>query len=240
VFFLSDNGGCAESVPVSTDLRQFVDVLQIARRETRDGRPIRLGNDPAIPPGGEDTYQSYGRGWSNLSNTPFRLHKRWIHEGGISTPLIVHWPGGIAARNDIRHTPGQLPDLMATLVEICGGRYPERYAGEAIPPCEGTSLAPSFAGDVERAAPLFWEHIGNAGIREGRWKLVRDYPGPWELYDIVADRTETRNLADAQPDRVLAMAEKYEAWARRCGVIPFERIELVRFTATDSGTQKVG
>lgn len=224
VIFLSDNGACAEDIPEGVDLRSLVDDLMIARGETRDGHTVRLGNDPTIMPGAEDTYQSYGVAWANLSNTPFRLYKHWIHEGGIATPLIAHWPDGIKQKGGLRHVPGQLPDLMATVLEVSGAHYPETFKGNAILPLEGVSLVKSFAADQDRSAPLFWEHEGNAAVRVGKWKLVRQYPKAWELYDMEADRTEMRDLAAEHPDRVAAMKAQYETWAKRCGVIPREKI----------------
>ncbi len=229
IIFLSDNGACAEDIPDDVSPATLVEELMIAKPETRDGRPVRFGNDPSIMPGAEDTYQSYGVAWANLSNTPFRLYKHWVHEGGIATPLIVHWPAGIAAADQLRHRPGQLPDIMATILEISGAEYPTTFHGRDILPCEGESLAPSFATDAERRSPMFWEHEGNAAVRVGRWKLVRKFPGPWELYDMEADRTELHDLAARHPDRVTEMRALYEAWAARCGVIPREKIlELMR------------
>lgn len=229
ILFLSDNGGCAEDIPTNVDMDHFVDYFQIAQRATRDGREVHIGNDPTITPGGEETYQSYGRAWANLSNSPFRLYKRWVHEGGIATPLIAHWPDGIDDAGGIRHVPAQLPDVMATLLELSGAEYPARYAGHDIPPCEGTSFAASFVGEMQRKAPLFWEHLGNAAIRQGKWKLVRDYPGPWELYDMEADRTELLDRAADLPERVAEMAAAYQNWADRCGVIDREKITTVRY-----------
>jgi arylsulfatase len=224
IIFLADNGACAEDIPEDVTIEELVSKLMIARSHTRKGEPVHFGNDPDRMPGPEDTYQSYGVAWANLSNTPFRLYKHWIHEGGISTPLIVHWPAGIRDRGAIRHTPGYLPDIMATILELTGTPYPAQVDGHAIEPLEGTSLVPALTGgDVDRP-PMFWEHEGNAAVRIGRWKLVRNYPGPWELYDMVADRTELHDLAAAQPERVADMAAQYEAWAQRCGVIPREKI----------------
>ncbi|MFC5039463.1 arylsulfatase [Tianweitania sediminis] len=224
IIFLSDNGACAEDIPEGVDEKSLVEDLMIARAQTRDGRPVRLGNDPTIMPGAEDTYQSYGVAWANMSNTPFRLYKHWIHEGGIATPLIAHWPKGIAERGALRHVPGQLPDLMATVLEVSGARYPETFKGNVILPLEGVSLVKSFAEDHQRTEPLFWEHEGNAAVRVGNWKLVRNYPGAWELYDMQSDRTEMRDLAADNSERVKDMLALYEAWAKRCGVIPREKI----------------
>jgi arylsulfatase A-like enzyme len=224
IIFLADNGACAEDIPEGVSIEELVDKLMIARSHTRDGRPVHIGNQPALMPGPEDTYQSYGTAWANLSNTPFRLYKHWIHEGGIATPLIFHWPEGITQRGAIRHTPGYLPDIMATIVEVTGVAYPQAYAGRDVLPLEGQSLAPAFDADVIERAPMFWEHEGNAAVRVGDWKLVRKFPGAWELYDLQADRTELSDLVATHPERVADMAAQYEAWAQRCGVKPREQI----------------
>lgn len=224
LLFLSDNGACAEDIPEGVDVQSLVDDLMIAQARTRDGRPVLLGNDPSVMPGPEDTYQSYGVAWANMSNAPFRLYKHWIHEGGIATPLVVHWPKGISDQGGVRHVPGQLPDLMATVLEVSGAAYPRTYKDNDILPLEGVSLVKSFGADYERQEPLFWEHEGNAAVRVGKWKLVRNYPGDWELYDMDADRTETRDLAADDPERVAQMLALYEDWAARCGVIPREKI----------------
>ena len=227
LIFLADNGACAEDIPENVTVDELVDKLRIARAETRDGEPVHFGNDPGRMPGPENTYQSYGTAWANLSNTPFRLYKHWIHEGGISTPLIVHWPEGIAERDrgGIRHAPGYLPDIMATILDVTGTEYPSEFEGRAIEPLEGQSLAPVLGrdGGIERP-PMFWEHEGNAAVRIGDWKLVKRYPGEWELYDMEADRTELHDLAARHPQRVAEMAKQYDEWAARCGVIPREQI----------------
>ncbi len=220
IIFLADNGGCAEGL--GDNAEGFVS-YRIARMTTRDGRPVRFGNNPDVLPGGEDTYQSYGLPWANLSNTPFRLYKHWAHEGGIATPLIAHWPERIKTGGELRHQPGQLPDIMATVLEATGAAYPERCHGNDIPPCEGTSLMPCFDNKPNNRGTMFWEHEGNAAARAGKWKLVRNFPGDWELYNMDADRTETDDLAAEEPDRVAAMKAEYEAWAARCGVVPREK-----------------
>src|SRR6185503_9818738 len=151
VIFLADNGACAEDIREGVTIDELVNKLMIAKSHTRAGEPVHFGNNPNRMPGPENTYQSYGTAWANLSNTPFRLYKHWIHEGGISTPLIAHWPHGIEDRGGLRHTPGYLPDIMATLLEVCGAQYPTTFAGNAILPLEGRSLMPAFHhGVVQR------------------------------------------------------------------------------------------
>jgi len=224
VIFLADNGACAEDIPEDVTLEELVDKLMIARSHTRSGEKVHIGNNPDLMPGPENTYQSYGTAWANLSNTPFRLYKHWIHEGGIATPLIAHWPRGIAERGGIRHTPGYLPDIMATLLDVTGLAYPQHWPGRDLAPLEGTSLAPVFERELDSRPPMFWEHEGNAAVRAGQWKLVRKYPGDWELYDMDADRTELTDLAAQHPERVREMAAQYDEWAKRCGVLPRDRI----------------
>jgi arylsulfatase A-like enzyme len=224
VIFMADNGACAEDIPEGVSVDELVNRLMLARSHTRSGEPVHFGNNPERMPGPENTYQSYGTAWANLSNAPFRFYKHWIHEGGIATPLIFHWPAGIAARNEVRHSPGYLPDIMATVLDITGTPYPQAWPGRDVAPLEGHSLRSAFAREQEERPPMFWEHEGNAAVRIGKWKLVRDYPKPWELYDMEADRTELTDLAAKQPDRVREMAAQYEAWAKRCGVIPREKI----------------
>ncbi len=229
VIFLADNGACAEDIPQDVTIDELVDKLMIARRTTRSGEPVHFGNDVHRMPGPENTYQSYGTAWANLSNAPFRLYKHWIHEGGISTPLIAHWPNGIAKSENggLRHAPGYLPDIMATIVEATGSTYPQSFEGRAVDPIEGQSLLPTFASDREAVAnrkPMFWEHEGNAAVRIGKWKLVKRYPRDWELYDMESDRTELSDLAPKEPARVKDMASQYDAWAQRCGVIDREKI----------------
>jgi arylsulfatase len=148
-----------------------------------------------------------------------------VHEGGISTPLIAHWPAGIPGdrRGALEHQPAHLIDLMATCVDLAGATYPAEFAGESITPLQGVSLRPAFqGGDLRRARPIFWEHEGNRAVREGRWKLVaKGAQGPWELYDMEVDRTERHDLAAREAGRVRAMACQWEAWARSSQVLPW-------------------
>ncbi|MEC8895984.1 MAG: sulfatase/phosphatase domain-containing protein, partial [Planctomycetota bacterium] len=184
-------------------------------RVTREGRPLRKGR--GVRPGPADTYIAYGLPWANASNTPFRRYKHWVHEGGISTPLIAHWPAGIPEerRNKVEHQPGHLIDLMATCVDVGGATYPAEFRGKKITPRQGVSLQPAFLGKpLGRSQPIFWEHEGNRALRDGKWKLVaRGANGPWELYDIEADRTELNDLSQKHADRAKSMAESWESWA---------------------------
>jgi arylsulfatase len=219
--FLSDNGASPETLPL-VKLEQFTKRTDILPRATRDGRPIRVGNTPDIVPGAEDTYSSYGRAWANLSNTPFRFYKRWVHEGGIATPLIVHWPAAAFPSGAIIDQPSQLVDIVPTLLEATGAAYPPPSLPHHIAPLEGRSLIPVLHGEALPPKPLFWEHTGNAAIRFKQWKLVREEPHAWELYDLSSDRTELHDLAAEHPDVVADLRAQWETWAERVGVIPWE------------------
>ncbi|GAA3888951.1 arylsulfatase [Leifsonia kafniensis] len=227
--FLSDNGGCAEEMPLDSAL-DFVTAYVAYEPETRDGRTVVPGNDPSILPGSEATYATYGRSWANVSNTPFREYKHWIHEGGISTPFIVHWPAGLGTETRLSRQPHQLTDVMATVLDITGTAYPTSFDGRSILPQEGVSMMPSLRDDArDSERELFWEHEGNSGARQGDWKLVRKHGQPWELFNMVQDRTELHDLASAHPEIVATLAASYEAWALRCGVLPREQVlELYR------------
>ena len=225
IIFLADNGACAEEIDFTTWVQSGTFLAGTAH--TRDGRPVHFNNDPAVMPGAEDTYQSYGVPWANLSNTPFREYKHWVHEGGIATPLIVHWPTQIRAQGELRHLPGQLTDIMATCVEVAGAQYPERYNGNAIKALEGTTLTPIFNEKPNGKEALIWEHEGNCAVRRGNWKLVCKYPGDWELYDVVRNRTETDDVAAENPEVVAELSAIHEAWAERCGVKPWSQIREV-------------
>lgn len=226
VIFLSDNGGCAEEIESGWDRWLNSGYRPPWSTTTPDGRPVLRGNDPEIWPGADDTFVSYGRSWANVSNTPFREYKRWVHEGGISTPLIVRWPGGDIEPGAIVHQPHQLTDILPTILEITSEPYPETFDGVAKLPLEGTSMLETWHQEpgADGAHTLYWEHLGNAACRRGRWKLVREFPGPWELYDIATDRGELVDCADSHPEIVSELETEYRAWADRCGVIPREQI----------------
>ena len=242
IFYLQDNGACEEPIGIEEvfdserheklerkPMRPDELQLRMFPEYTRDGKPLRMGI--GVMPGPADTYIAYGLPWANASNTPFRLYKHWVHEGGISTPLIVHWPKGIESTNELRDQPGHLIDIMATCVDAAEAQYPEEYQGHEIIPMEGRSLLPAFANlPIDREA-LFWEHEGNRAIRMGKWKLVarawtdsecgRSGLNKWELYDLDADRTELNNLASQYPDRVKAMSASWVEWAQRLHVLPW-------------------
>jgi arylsulfatase A-like enzyme len=231
IVFLADNGGCAEELGGGSESWVKQMVMRnpyIGTLETRDGREIRFGNAPEIVPGGEDTYSSYGLPWANVSNTPFRMYKHWIHEGGISTPFIVHWPEGLEAHGQLRKQAAQLPDVMATFLEIAGVDYPDSYDGKTIKPLEGFSMVPTFSNRPHARDVLFWEHHGNRGARKGDWKLVAKMNEGWELYDMHADRSELNDLAAEQPEIVAELKALYDAWAKRCGVMEFDDLRALR------------
>jgi arylsulfatase A-like enzyme len=190
ILFLSDNGASAEIM-------------------VRDD-----GHDPSAPAGSAASHLCLGPGWSTVANTPFRRHKTWVHEGGIATPLIAHWPRGIAARGELRRDPGHVIDFVPTILDAAGVPRPDRgpkdAAKESIPPLPGESLLPAFARDASVTHDaIWWEHEGNRAIRVGDWKLVAAKDKPWELYDLAGDRTETRDLANQQPEKVRELAEHW-------------------------------
>ncbi len=188
ILFLSDNGASAE-IMVRGD-----------------------GHDREAAPGSAASYLCLGPGWSNVANTPFRRHKTWVHEGGIATPMIAHWPRGIAARGEQRGTSGHVIDVVPTLLDLAGVRAATELEGAPVPPAPGRSLVPAFAGDVQiERDHLWWSHEGNRALRVGHWKLVAARGDDWELFDMRADRAETDDLAGEHRERVEQMAELWQA-----------------------------
>ena len=206
IFFLSDNGSCQEGGRFGK------------------GTEAMIKNPPLETVGGV----RLGLAWANASNTPFRLYKHFVHEGGACTPMIAYWPSGIPkgrAGSFVRQT-AYLPDFMATCVDLAGATYPR-----SAPPCEGTSMVPLLKGGTQpiHVDPIFWEHEGNAAMRWGKWKLVREYKKPWELYDIEADRAEMNDLAKKETEKAAAMIKLWTTWARANGVAFPERFNMYEF-----------
>ena len=201
VMFISDNGACAETA----------------------------GNGNISTIGTAATMESYRTAWANASDTPFRLYKSYVHEGGVSSPLIVQWPKGLTvAKGSFCPTVGHLMDLMPTFLELAGARYPGEFNGNEIYRLPGQSLVPIFTGkDIPREA-ICYEHEANRAIRKDNWKLVSravfrpPYTGQWELYDLEKDRTETHNLAGQYPDMVTEMAAMWDNWAKENFVYPLD------------------
>lgn len=196
IIFLSDNGGNAEGGPGGV---------------TRGPGPI----------GSPQSWVQLGMNWATVANTPFQRYKHFTHEGGISSPFIAHWPAGIpeARRGSLEMQPGHLVDLMATAVDIAGAKYPARFHDHEVLPMEGVSLRPAFAGQpLGRTQPIFWEHEGNKAVRDGQWKLVQKWKGPWELYDMAADRTEQHNVLADHPEIASRLEAAWVGWAQRAFV----------------------
>lgn len=187
IFFASDNGASAEIM-------------------VRNG-----GHDPAAPPGSAASYLCLGPGFSSAANTPHRRHKTWVHEGGISTPLIAHWPAGISAKGELRTTPAHVIDIVPTVLELAGIKKPGQWEGEPIPEAPGRSLVPAFAKDetISRDS-LWWLHEDNRAIRVGDWKLVAAKDEAWALYDMKTDRAEQHDLSAKMPEKARELADLWQ------------------------------
>jgi arylsulfatase len=215
IFFLSDNGACQEGGATGRFKPEW----------------------PKNPPLESTEGIRQGMAWANASNTPFRLYKHFVHEGGACTPMIAYWPKGISRKRNGKFVRqfAYLPDFMATCIELSGAEYPDD-----VPPCEGVSLVPLLEGidaPVHRA-PIFWEHEGNAAVRWGKWKLVREYEKPWELYDISTDRTEMNDLADANSPKKNEMVAMWETWATQNQVAFPKRFNMYEFLKNKNAKPK--
>lgn len=235
ILFLSDNGGSAEGHLNGAIERWGTPwKSKLIPEYTLDGKKVKAGDFPGEPLGGAETFGSYGVKWANLSNAPFRRHKSWMHEGGISAPFIAYWPNSIEDEGALRHTPTHLVDLMATFLDVTGAKYPSYRKGLAVHQFQGKSLLPVFDSDTLANRALCWEHEGNRAIRKGKWKLVSEYPGTWatvrkyenkgrwELYDMEVDRTETKDLARKYPKLVKQLSDEWSRWAHNNFVIDWE------------------
>ncbi len=208
ICFLSDNGACAEWDPYGFDkLDSPLNILHTGAELKKVGGP--------------DSYTSYGSGWANASNTPWRLYKHYAQEGGIRTPMIVHWPAGLKTRpGGTTASLGYVTDFMPTLLKVCHAVYPTERNGVNLLAVEGESLTPAFSGANPVPRILCIEHEGNRTVRAGDWKLVALANKPWELYDLKNDPTEMHDQAAMEPTRVQQLSDAWDAWAVRCNVRP--------------------
>jgi arylsulfatase A-like enzyme len=198
IFFLSDNGACAEPY-----------------EELGGGKMEDINKGYPFP--------SYGRAWAQTSNTPFRKYKCRSYEGGISTPLIVSWQNKLGdCKGELCKVPAYLPDIMPTILEATGTKYPKVYKNQTIYPLVGKSLFPALEKKTESLHKyMYWEHEGNRAIRYGDWKAVLDEKGlVWELYNIKNDRTERHNLASKNPSMLNKLIKKWDVWAKENFVLP--------------------
>jgi arylsulfatase len=210
ILFASDNGASAEIM-------------------VRDG-----GHDPQAEMGSAATYLCLGPGFSGAANTPHRRHKTWVHEGGISTPLIAHWPAGIAAQGELRTTPAHVIDVVPTILELTGATKPADWKGVPIPAAPGKSLAPAFAKDVTIERPsLWWLHEENKAIRVGDYKLVAAKTDAWALYDLKTDRAEQHDLSAKMPEKAKELAD---LWQKQTD----EYVALAKLTLAEQPKGKAG
>lgn len=204
IFFLSDNGACAEWDPYGFDDDPYPQNKLYKGDELKE-----IGQ--------KGTFHSYGTAWANASNAPFSSYKHYTYEGGISSPAIVHFPSLVKASGSINREPQHVMDVAATILDLADVEYPDKWKGEELYPIEGESLLPLIEGRATSSRPLYFEHEGNRGVRDGKWKLVwTNYEKQWELYDIQKDRTETRNIATSHPNKVANLSKQWHAWAERC------------------------
>lgn len=215
ILFFSDNGGCAETMRPEGWGKFYPTV-------TNDGRKVAIGNRTDVIPGGPESFMSYDQAWANASNTPFRLFKHYVHEGGISTPLLVQWPAHLRSQG-VLHAPCHVTDILPTIIDAAGAHYPSELGGHPLQRPDGESLMPLLSGKPWiRQQAMFWEHEGNTAVRAGNLKLVRQFEQPWELYDMERDRTELDNLAERNSPLVQNLESQYNEWAESAGVIDWK------------------
>lgn len=209
ILYLHDNGGCAEPY-----------------HDLGGGDFAAVNRPGAAWAGGQGKGMegsSYGIAWANASNTPFRRFKSMLHEGGIATPLIAHWPKGLKTKpGAMTDSVGYLADVMPTAMEAAGATYPESFNGHKLHPPAGQSLVPVFqTGTRPEPEWFFWEQYNNRAVRHGKWKAVRPAgEDRWELYNLQTDRSETRNLAEQYPDVLATLTGAWQTWANTHQVLP--------------------
>jgi len=242
IFYLHDNGGCQEFVGTHKPVEPLTETQKVLRPSpytlpnpdkkpayTREGQFIRMGN--GLMPGPANTWSAYGEGWANLSNTPFREYKQWVHEGGIASPLLIHWPAGISSPGGLRRQPTHLVDILPTCLEAASMATNLPFGEASAPTLEGQSLMPAFTDRPLRPRILFWEHGGNRALRDGNWKLVsrtrsNKFFGPadedtWELYHLENDPTERVNLRAKFPGKTRRLIARYYQEAIRTQALPW-------------------
>lgn len=247
ILYLQDNGGNAEGVgfggphgetrPVAKDTAKLQPLhddqiqTQSITPITRDGKIVKMGKKVLAGPA--DTYLAYLKPWANVSNTPFRKYKNFTYEGGTSTPLIAHWPNGIKSKGEFRRQVSHEIDIMPTIMQVTGAKYPETVDGDSITPEAGVSLVPTFSNQPIQSRALFWAHEANRAVRMGKWKLVsggilngnyghwNSYESlPWELYNMNGDRSELKDVSAEHPDLVRKMAGIWQDWAHKTHALP--------------------
>lgn len=204
IIFLSDNGGCHEIV--------------------------HRGDKTNAIPGTPESYDGYEYSWASASNTPFKWFKHWTHEGGISTPFIAWYPS-LIKQPGISNAVGYIADIMPTLAEISGAKYPKQYKGHTITPTIGESLVPVFKNKNDAGRNLtWWEHEGNRALRKGNWKIVSRYDYstntelPWELYDLQADRSETKDLSGVNTGKLNELIADHRSWSEKVKAVPYKQL----------------
>ena len=208
-FFTVDNGGCHVEYTPQRKGSYLPD-------KTRDGRAMRPGNLPDIMPGPEDTYQSYGYGWANASNTPYRLFKQFDHEGGIRTPMIAHWPAGIKKPGRLVPAVAHLVDILPSVLEVADLDMPKQIEDKPQVQLDGQSFAPAFDGnDIAGRETLFFHHARGKALRKGDWKIVAREKGDWELYNLREDPLELNDLAQRWPDKLAELTKLWNAESKR-------------------------
>jgi arylsulfatase A-like enzyme len=168
------------------------------------------------------SYECIGKNWARAVNSPFAKHKITSHEGGVCSPLIVHWPKKVTSPGAFNDTPVHLVDFMSTVIDVSGGQYPNTFSDKPTKPIDGVSIAPAIYGKAiaARTVPIGYDYGLGQGIRDGNWKLVKFGNKPWELYDMDKDRTETNNLAKQHPEKVNELNKKHQQWLQRCSSAP--------------------
>jgi len=222
IIFLSDNGASAEVIPSPKNDQQKKMLAKFLGKYTpSSGESMNFGNDPNLLPGGKTELQTLGDEWAQVSNSPFRLYKSWVHEGGIASPLIIRGPAVAGKTGRITQTVGHVIDIVPTVMDLLAS-YGLSFS--TIGNFDGQSLLPALRGDAQRRDILFFEHEGNRAVRDGRWKLVAEHGKDWELYDMQEDRAETRNLAEMYPERVAQMTAQYREYAKTHKVLSWDQV----------------